>query len=181
MKMTYIPALILVCVCTAIAPARNVTLTVDPDRVVAEIDCKIYGHFLEHIFHSVNGGLWGELIWNRSFEQNAMGQWTVIGDPGPLNAVAARSKDGAKLYYKVVNPSEQPVHLELTVKSPLPIARAGVQLVSADSLEARNTLHEPHSIRPAAAELKTDGKSVHFTMPAFSVGVVSVTRMTAIR
>lgn len=60
--------------------AQKVTLTVDTEQVVGEIDEKIYGHFLEHIFHSVNGGLWGELIWNRSFEQNAMGQWTVSGD-----------------------------------------------------------------------------------------------------
>jgi alpha-N-arabinofuranosidase len=65
---------------TGFSPARSVTLNLDPDRVVSEIDNKIYGHFLEHIFHSVNGGLWAELIWNRSFEQNEMGQWAVTGD-----------------------------------------------------------------------------------------------------
>ncbi|MFC1794918.1 hypothetical protein ACFL3Q_15190, partial [Planctomycetota bacterium] len=79
MKRTFLPILIFVCVVTVLSPARGVTLTVDPDRVVSEIDNKIYGHFLEHIFHSVNGGLWGELVWNRSFEQNKLGQWTVRG------------------------------------------------------------------------------------------------------
>jgi alpha-N-arabinofuranosidase len=80
MKRAYLPALLLVCIVTGLSPARSITLTIDQDRVVSEIDNKIYGHFLEHIFHSVNGGLWGELIWNRSFEQNEMGQWTVTGD-----------------------------------------------------------------------------------------------------
>ena len=77
MRKTYLSTLLFVCLCTVLSPARDVTLTIDPDRAVAEIDNKIYGHFLEHIYHSVNGGLWGELIWNRSFEQNELGQWMV--------------------------------------------------------------------------------------------------------
>ena len=62
------------------ADAQPVTLTVDPGKVLHGVDKKIYGHFLEHIYHSCNGGLWGELIWNRSFEQNAAGRWSIEGD-----------------------------------------------------------------------------------------------------
>ncbi|MBN2270525.1 MAG: DUF1080 domain-containing protein [Sedimentisphaerales bacterium] len=80
MKIAYLPALLFACVFAALSPAQSVTLTIDPETVGAEIDNKIYGQFLEHIYHSVNGGLWGELIWNRSFEQNELGQWTVAGD-----------------------------------------------------------------------------------------------------
>ena len=80
MKRAYLPAMLLVCIISVFSPARSLTLSVDPEQIAGEIDNKIYGHFLEHIFHSVNGGLWGELIWNRSFEQNEMGQWTVTGD-----------------------------------------------------------------------------------------------------
>jgi len=57
----------------------DVRLSIRSDKVVHTIDEKIYGHFLEHIYHSCNGGLWGELIWNRSFEQNNVGQWSVEG------------------------------------------------------------------------------------------------------
>lgn len=57
--------------------AEDVKLTLDPQRVVNRIDEKVYGHFLEHIYNSCNGGLWGELIWNRSFEHNAAGLWSV--------------------------------------------------------------------------------------------------------
>ncbi len=57
--------------------AQEVRLSVHPDQVVNPVDVKVYGHFLEHIYHSVNGGLWGELVWNRSFEELSGGQWRV--------------------------------------------------------------------------------------------------------
>lgn len=39
---------------------------------------KIYGFLLEHIYHSLSNGLWGENVWNRSFEERpAYGDWTV--------------------------------------------------------------------------------------------------------
>ncbi len=56
---------------------QAVSLTLDPDRVVNRVDEKVYGHFLEHIYNSCNGGLWGDLVWNRSFEYNSAGQWSV--------------------------------------------------------------------------------------------------------
>src|SRR4030043_690956 len=57
---------------------ETVSVSIDPSKVEGRIDEKIYGHFLEHIYHSVNGGLWGELVWNRSFEESVnMGQWTI--------------------------------------------------------------------------------------------------------
>ena len=63
------------------AATADVALTVHPDRVVSDVDEKVYGHFLEHIYHSVNGGLWGELIWDRSFEGGGAGvAWEVRGD-----------------------------------------------------------------------------------------------------
>ncbi|MCX5683015.1 MAG: DUF1080 domain-containing protein, partial [Planctomycetota bacterium] len=56
----------------------EVSLSVDSGKVVGQIDEKIYSHFLEHIFFSCNGGLWGELVWDRSFEGNgASGGWRV--------------------------------------------------------------------------------------------------------
>lgn len=42
------------------------------------IDEKIYGHFLEHIYNSCNAGLWGDIVWNHSFEENlSRGHWSV--------------------------------------------------------------------------------------------------------
>jgi hypothetical protein len=60
--------------------AQKVALTVDPQRVLHTIDPNVYGHFLEHIYHSCNGGLWGDIIWNRSFEElPGGGRWRVDG------------------------------------------------------------------------------------------------------
>ena len=60
---------------------ETISLTIDPAKVEAQIDEMIYGHFLEHIYHSVNGGLWGELVWNRSFEESSsVGKWTIEDD-----------------------------------------------------------------------------------------------------
>ena len=47
--------------------------------MTGQIDEKIYGQFLEHIYHSVNGGLWGEVVWNRSFEESVGRGWKVAG------------------------------------------------------------------------------------------------------
>ena len=56
--------------------------TVHSDQVLHSVDEKIYGHFLEHIYNSVNNGLWGDLIWNRSFERTGgiSGLWSREGD-----------------------------------------------------------------------------------------------------
>ena len=65
-------------------PVQDLTepLLIEPNEIVSEIDEKVYGHFLEHIYHSVNGGLWGELVWNRSFELSGSGGaiWSIDGN-----------------------------------------------------------------------------------------------------
>jgi hypothetical protein len=50
------------------ATAEPVALTVHPDRVTGTVDAGIYGQFLEHIFNSVHGGLWGDLVLNGSWQ-----------------------------------------------------------------------------------------------------------------
>ena len=74
------------------AATQEVSLTLHPDQVLNRVDEKVYGHFLEHIYHSVNGGLWGELIWNRTFEQNRLGSWTVDQDCLVQRALGANQR-----------------------------------------------------------------------------------------
>ena len=63
-----------------LATAQNVNLTVNTDTVLHSIDPKIYGQ-------SINGGIWGEAVWNRSFEETlTQGVWKVNG--GVLEAAA---------------------------------------------------------------------------------------------
>ena len=60
---------------TAGSAETIVEATVNPDKALSRIDNKVYGHFLEHIYNSCNGGLWGELVWNRSFESGIGSNW----------------------------------------------------------------------------------------------------------
>src|SRR3954466_2531028 len=48
--------------------AKAVELTVHTDQTTKTISPGIYGQFLEHIFNSVHGGLWGDQILNGTFE-----------------------------------------------------------------------------------------------------------------
>ncbi|MBD5252638.1 MAG: alpha-L-arabinofuranosidase [Barnesiella sp.] len=66
------------------------TLSVDIDKPGAEISPTMYGLFFEDINFAADGGLYGELVKNRSFEfpQNFMG-WKILGnvelkDDGPF-------------------------------------------------------------------------------------------------
>jgi alpha-N-arabinofuranosidase len=71
---------VLACLLVLAGPATgaDVALTVRADKVVGQVDEKVYGQFLEHIYHSVNGGLWGEMVWDRTFEGGqASSRWAV--------------------------------------------------------------------------------------------------------
>ncbi len=60
--------------------AEKVSILINPSKVEGRIDERVYGHFLEHIYHSVNGGLWAEMVWNRSFEElgpESAGMWSI--------------------------------------------------------------------------------------------------------
>jgi len=105
----------------------------------------------------------------------------VTGDSGPLNSVATKSKDGKKLYYKVVNPGREMVSVELIIKGMLPITSAEMQLITTDSLSARNTLDESNRIHPVPAKVNINGESISFILPPYSVGVISIDRKSATR
>ncbi len=81
------------CLAAGLASAQTVNLTVNTGTVLHPVDPKIYGQFLEHIYHSVNGGIWGDVVWNRSFEETLTdGAWTVNGEVLQATAGAAESR-----------------------------------------------------------------------------------------
>jgi alpha-N-arabinofuranosidase len=58
------------------------TYDINPSNISHQVDVNIYGHFLEHIYNSANNGLWGDLVWNRSFEMVNVneGEWSIDND-----------------------------------------------------------------------------------------------------
>jgi alpha-N-arabinofuranosidase len=102
LKFKIVAGLILISIYgLAIAPCfcqDMVSISINPSKVEGRVDEKIYGHFLEHIYHSVNGGLWGELVWNRSFEEATgagRGKWTIKDDC----LVQSKIADNVKLVF----------------------------------------------------------------------------------
>ncbi len=112
-------------------------------------------------------------LWREHYAPNRI---QLVGDAGPLNAVATKSADGDRLYIKVVNPGEKQVAVELTIKGDFPARKASMELVAPDSLGARNTLDEPKRVRPVPHKVKTLKQTIKFTMPRWSAGVITITK-----
>ncbi|MBQ8655954.1 MAG: carbohydrate binding domain-containing protein [Prevotella sp.] len=84
-------ASVLTLICTLTVSAQNNVMDVNTKKVGAPIQSTMYGIFFEDINFAADGGLYGELVKNRSFEfpQSLMG-WQAFGrvtvkDDGPFD------------------------------------------------------------------------------------------------
>src|SRR5579883_1959165 len=76
---------------------RVAVLLVDTDRVMASIDQRIYGHFLEHINHSVVDGLFAEQIRGCGFEgEDFKTYWEPFSDGGSVEIAEVEFRNGKK-------------------------------------------------------------------------------------
>ena len=100
----------------------------------------------------------------------------VAGNPGDLNATATRTADGEKIYVKLVNPGAREVSVEVALRGDFPLMTASMQLVAPDSLAARNTLEQPAVVHAVEAKVERAGMSARFSLPRWSVAVVTLSR-----
>src|ERR1043165_3562182 len=76
---------------------RVAVLLVDTDRAMGSIDERIYGHFLEHINHSVEDGLFAEQIRGAGFEGDDFNAyWTTFSAHGAGSVAAVDFQNGKK-------------------------------------------------------------------------------------
>jgi alpha-N-arabinofuranosidase len=76
---------------------RVAVLLADTDRIAAPIDKRIYGHFLEHINHSVADGLFAEQIRGCGFEgEDFKTYWESFSDRGSAECVDVEFQNGKK-------------------------------------------------------------------------------------
>jgi alpha-N-arabinofuranosidase len=76
---------------------RVAVLLVDTDTVAASIDPRIYGHFLEHINHSVVDGLFAEQIQGCGFEgEDFKTYWKPFSDRGAVEIADVEFQNGRK-------------------------------------------------------------------------------------
>lgn len=79
------------------AETRVAVLLVDMERVIAPIDERIYGHFLEHINHSVVDGLYAEQIRGCGFEgKDFETYWAPFSDRGSVENADVDFRNGKK-------------------------------------------------------------------------------------
>lgn len=79
-------------------------LLVDTDRVMGRIHENIYGHFLEHINHSVVDGLFAEQIRGRGFEgRDFQTYWKTLSEHGRVELVNEACPNGERCVRITVN------------------------------------------------------------------------------
>src|SRR5689334_12724451 len=72
-------------------------LAVDVDRRIASIDERIYGHFLEHINHSVVDGLFAEQIRGCGFEgDDFKNYWEAFSNSGSVEVADIDFQNGKR-------------------------------------------------------------------------------------
>jgi alpha-N-arabinofuranosidase len=78
-------------------PPGVAVLLVDTDRRIGSIDKNIYGHFLEHINHSVEDGLFAEQIRGAGFEGGDFPTyWKTVGEEGAVTLSETTFGTGVK-------------------------------------------------------------------------------------
>ena len=110
-------------------------------------------------------------LWRDSFAPNLL---TVDGPDRPLNFVATRSTDKQTVFLKVVNPTDTIVEAAVRLDGDLMPKTAILKLVAPGGETVKNSLKEPDNIKVVAATATVEGRTVRFTMPALSAGVVCV-------
>jgi alpha-L-arabinofuranosidase len=112
-------------------------------------------------------------LWRDSFAPYRI---NMTGPVGNLNAIATKSADGSKIYFKVVNPTDQSVPVKLVISDTFDVGSVSLQLVAPDSLSARNSLDNPNAVRVEDGYAGLNGQTIRFAMPRLSAGVVKVSR-----
>jgi hypothetical protein len=111
------------------------------------------------------------VLWRDVFQPKRL---AVLGPEEPLNVVAATSLDGKTVTFKAVNTGTEAVAVTVEIDESQKIESAEMQLIAPGSTNAQNTLTTPDTVKAAPAPVTVTGKTLEFTMPAVSVGAVTV-------
>src|ERR1700677_4342419 len=85
------------------------TLTIDVSQVKAKVSPQLYGLMTEEINYSYDGGLYGELVRNRSFHEDpaAPVHWTLVQYHGGAGAIALDPDATLKLTVTAASGNQQ--------------------------------------------------------------------------
>ena len=80
LRFVIIASLFLGCACLLASGAESAVITIEGAQLGPEINPRMYGIFLEEINHGVDGGLYGELVRNRAFEDSRPPEGYMLQD-----------------------------------------------------------------------------------------------------
>lgn len=175
--------------------AQTGEFKVDVRNVGAPIRSTMYGVFFEDINFGADGGLYAEMIKNRSFEfDNPFCGWTTFGNvtvqtkspcfdmqnepvagQNDLYATAAIDKTTNELIIKVANVGIQNKKVKLDLNGLSSGKHKGtVALLHASDLEAKNTLCQSNNVVPVVSEVELDAPTAEVTLCPLSFSVYRI-------
>ncbi|HLO97457.1 MAG TPA: hypothetical protein VK171_02580, partial [Fimbriimonas sp.] len=141
-----------------------IQVTIDPNKVTTQVSKDLYGIFFEEINCAGDGGIYPELIRNRSFEDsNELVTWTSTGKPQVKNGVLSLNPGvtitnpgffgmhratGNKYRFSVRYSSSTPVKLQVTL---------GGQYVQTETVNLPASSNGFKTVELQAAETTTNG------------------------
>lgn len=136
---------------------NSLKYTVHSDKVVSTIDLGIYGQFLEHIYNSVHGGIWGDQILNGTLElRPARGNRGNRGASQPAAAEAVApifwelAGDAASLRNDADAPLNGAVSLRIQKQQAVPVAgvrQKNISLVAGENYKGSIYLKGAGTVR----------------------------------
>jgi hypothetical protein len=150
---------------------KVVSITVQADKPGAKINPAMWGIFLEDVNFGADGGLYAELVKNRSFEfPDRMMGWTRIPPGDSAGGIEIRDADP---FNKAVNPLTELVEADVRLDGVTRITGRGtaICLTSAD-LADENSFEYPVKVSPKTVSLAVDGPRFRYAFPANSLTVL---------
>ncbi len=176
MKITHLSLALTAFFCGSSAFAAPATISVQVDRPAHKISPMLWGLFFEDINLSVDGGLYPELVRNRSFEgSDHLRYWTftpAAGEAEPTLDDGAQGKIKVELLDSAdaaPGPVETSIHLSGLADRAGP-ARAIV--LTSENPEDENSFEDPHKVAPRTEEFTLAGPRFTRSFPGNSFTVL---------
>lgn len=121
--------------CLTVSAQKEVSITVCPDKTENRVSDKLYGFLLEHIYHSVSNGVWGEDVWNRSFEETlTTGNWNVDSN----GLVTLNASDDSASCFNIGKGKDFELDLDVCLSSGNGSVSIGVRDQSRDGMQTNS-------------------------------------------
>ena len=149
------------CALFATAVQAQVTINIDAQQRGPRVSSMLYGIFYEDINHAADGGIYAELIRNRSFEDGPR-----YGAPADMQGWSTHSATPSQLTAKLIQPSKKTRLLNS-------VQHYVVRLAANDGME-ENTLDTPTAIHPVEQLLSPENGCIPLDVPSYSLNIVRI-------